>query len=46
MTQALKPGEAYPQSQLTIIENKLGEIAAAAAQEKEIAEKIPAVCKP
>lgn len=37
--QTLKPGQAYPQSQLTIIDSKLSEVAAALAREKEVADK-------
>lgn len=37
--QAIKPGESYPQSQLTIIDNKVAEAAALLAKEKEAAAK-------
>jgi tetratricopeptide (TPR) repeat protein len=37
--QTLKPGEAYPQNQLAIIDGKLSETAAAVAREKEVADK-------
>ncbi|CAN5609232.1 hypothetical protein BH10BAC3_BH10BAC3_34920 [soil metagenome] len=41
--QALKPGESYPQSQLTIIDNKVAETAALLVKEKEAATKYNAV---